>query len=107
MSKPGVMLYWPTFDVLEKMASGDAKTMLSAIRKYAQYGEMPEFEEYSALDIMWPIIRDAIDKDEARYAAGILQKKYAVYVREAEKHGIEPESYEEWKEHRPISPDNG
>ena len=41
--KPGVMMYWPMFDVLESLEAGQSKTMLKSIREYSQHGIEPDF----------------------------------------------------------------
>lgn len=65
--KPGVMLYWETFDALERMVDGQAKKMLIAIRLYAQHGELPNFEDDPVLDMAWTLLRPKLDTDETRY----------------------------------------
>lgn len=65
--KPGVLLYWEVFDAFEAMLDGDAKRMLSAIRMYAQYGELPNFDDNPGLRMAWVLTKSKLDKDSARY----------------------------------------
>lgn len=65
--KPGVMMYWNTFDVLEALLDGQAKTMLRAIRNYSQYGEAPDFGEDTILTTLWLLIQPLMDADNERY----------------------------------------
>lgn len=65
--KPGVMMYWSTFDVLEALLDGQAKTMLRAIRNYSQYGEAPDFGCDTVLATLWLLIRPLMDADNERY----------------------------------------
>lgn len=65
--KPGVMVYWETFDVLESLVDGDAKQMLAAIRQYSQYGVLPDFTGNAILTTLWLLIRPKLDADSERY----------------------------------------
>ena len=65
--KPGVMVYWETFDVLESLVDGDAKAMMSAIRQYSQYGVLPDFTGNAILTTLWLLIRPKLDADSERY----------------------------------------
>lgn len=65
--KPGVLIYWTAFDAIEAMVDGDAKKMMSAIRRYAQYGEEPDFSESPSLRMAWVFMRDFIDRDDSKY----------------------------------------
>lgn len=65
--KPGVMLYWKTFDALEKLVDGEAKKMFVAIRRYAQYGELPDFSDNPVSDMAWALLKPELDADNERY----------------------------------------
>lgn len=65
--KPGVMMYWETFDVLEALLDGQAKTMLRAIRNYSQYGEAPDFGCDTVLATLWMLFQPKLDADNERY----------------------------------------
>ncbi len=65
--RPGVMLYWKTFDALERMVDGQVKKMLRAIRNYAQRGELPDFTGEPVLDMAWTLLRPELDADAERY----------------------------------------
>lgn len=65
--KPGIMMYWEMFDVLEILIDGQAKTMLRAIRNYSQYGEAPDFENDKLLETLWMLVKPKIDADSDRY----------------------------------------
>lgn len=75
--KPGVMMYWEMFDVLESLLDGQAKTMLQAIRSYSQYGEVPNFNEDALLATLWMLVKPKIDADSIRYERIIEQKRMA------------------------------
>lgn len=61
------MLYWETFDVLESLVDGEAKQMLTAIRRYSQYGALPDFSDSAMLSTLWLLIRPKLDTDAERY----------------------------------------
>lgn len=75
--KPGVMVYWETFDVLESLVDGDAKQMLAAIRQYSQYGVLPDFTGNAILTTLWLLIRPKLDADSERYERIREQKREA------------------------------
>lgn len=75
--KPGVMVYWETFDVLESLVDGDAKLMMSAIRQYSQYGVLPDFTGNAILSTLWLLIRPKLDADSERYERIREQKREA------------------------------
>lgn len=65
--QPGIMLYWSAFDALEEMVDGEAKQMLRAMRRYAQYGESPDFNSSPSMKMAWCFMKDHIDRDLERY----------------------------------------
>lgn len=67
--QPGIMLYWSAFDALEEMVDGDAKQMLQAMRRYAQYNETPDFSGNPSLKMAWCFMKGYIDKDRERYTS--------------------------------------
>lgn len=72
--KPGVMLYWKTFDALEELVDGEAKKMFRAIRQYAQYGEDPDFSDSPTCRMAWVFLKPDLDADEERYERGKKQR---------------------------------
>lgn len=85
--RPGVLLYWDTFDILENLLDGEAKAMMSAIKNYARYGEKPNFAGDRLLSTLWLAIRQRIDADEQRY------KDICVKRAEAGKKGAEKKHF--------------
>lgn len=75
--KPGVMMYWEMFDVLENLLDGQAKTMLQAIRCYSQYDTDPDFAGDTLLATLWMLVKPKIDADSQRYERIIEQKRQA------------------------------
>lgn len=65
--KPGVMLYWKTFDALEELVDGEAKEMFRAIRHYAQFGETPDFSNSPTCRMAWIFLREQLDADNERF----------------------------------------
>lgn len=66
--KPGTMIYWEMFDVLERLKPEKALAAIKAIREYAQYGREPDFDRDDSLAIVWPIFAQKIASDNERYA---------------------------------------
>lgn len=93
--KPGVMVYWETFDVLESLVDGDAKVMMSAIRQYSQYGVLPDFTGNAILTTLWLLIRPKLDADSERYENIREQRRAAINSRwEKERSKVVTEEYE-------------
>lgn len=53
--------------MIERTKGDQTKALLKAIRNYAQYGEVPDFGDDAALDIVWPVIEQRIVADNERY----------------------------------------
>ena len=79
--KPGVMMYWETFDVLEALLDGQAKTMLRAIRNYSQYGEAPDFGCDTVLATLWMLFQPKLDADNERYEQIRKKRRQAINTR--------------------------
>lgn len=79
--KPGVMMYWPMFDVLESLEAGQSKTMLKSIREYSQHGIEPDFGNDSILKALWVLTKPQIDADTERYETIRAQRVAAVNAR--------------------------
>lgn len=67
MGKPGTMLYWETFDVLDRVKPEKLKILLRAIRNYSQYGQSPDFAGDEALELVWPVLEQRLSADNERY----------------------------------------
>ena len=78
---PGIMLYWEMFDVLDRVKPEKVKTLLQAMRNLAQYGEMPDFREDEALELVWPLIEQKIIADRERYEKIRKQRTDAINAR--------------------------
>lgn len=79
--KPGVMVYWEMFDVLESLMDGQAKIMLQAIRSYSQYGVAPDFTGDALLATLWMLVKPKIDADSDRYEKIRRQRTDAINAR--------------------------
>ena len=79
--KPGIMMYWEMFDVLESLMDGQTKTMLRAIRSYSQYGEVPDFANDALLATLWMLVKPKIDADSDRYEKIRKQRTDAINAR--------------------------
>lgn len=72
--KPGIVIYWDIFDMLERTKGDQTKRLLKAIRNFGQYGEIPNFEDDDGLNFVWPTIEQKIIADGERYEE-IKQKR--------------------------------
>lgn len=100
MGKPGVMFYFDIRPCIKRLGYEDKGRLFEAILDYGQSGTIPEFD--GVLGIAWDFIQPRLDRDTERYGQKTDKSKYAVYVREAKKHGISPLPFEEW-----VVTDNG
>lgn len=93
--KPGVIIYWSSFDSLQGLDPERFKEMFLAIRNYSQYGEVPDFGDDPFLLLLWPMIKSGVDKDTANYEgkrrtnqkSGLASEFVRIY---APAHGIDP-----------------
>lgn len=102
--KPGVMVYWETFDVLESLVDGDAKLMISAIRQYSQYGALPDFSGNAILSTLWLLIRPKLDADSERYERIREQKREAGRASAAKRAGKSQQALTDVDECQRIQP---
>ena len=65
--KPGVMIYWETFDMFDRLKVEKLKPLLCAIRNFSRYGEVPDFNGDESLELVWPLIQQKIAADSERY----------------------------------------
>ena len=65
--KPGVMLYWETFATLERAKPEKVKVLLRAIYNFSRYGEVPDFGDDEALNLVWPQMEQRIIADGENY----------------------------------------
>ena len=98
--RPGVLFRFELLDALEQLDPADAGQLFIAAMRYGKDGTVPTFQN-PLLSVVWTFVKSAVDRDAESYDLKVLQKKYAVYVREAKKAGAEPLSFDEWK----VSPD--
>ena len=72
--KPGMMMYWEMFDMLENAEPEQVQALLRAMRRFSQDGELPDFGNDKALKFAWPMIEQKIIADSLRYE-DIKQKR--------------------------------
>lgn len=102
--KPGVVVYWDTFDALDKLKPEKVKIMLKAMRNFAQYGEVPDFGDDDMLEFAWPLIEQRLVSDSERYNKIVNKKVIAGLTSNfkrnyAPKHGINPDDEEALQEY--------
>ena len=64
--KPGVMIYWETFDALNNLTAEETKAIVDAVGIYGRYKEKPSFQD-RLLSVVWSQIEPKIDRDDDRY----------------------------------------
>lgn len=79
--QPGMMMYWEMFDTLDRVKPEKLKPLLRAMRNLSQYGEIPDFSDDEALELVWPLIEQKIVADCARYEKIRKQRTDAVNAR--------------------------
>lgn len=94
MGKPGVMLYFDIRPCLKRLSSEEKGLLFEAILEYGEHGIDPEFD--GMLGIAWDFIQPGIDRDSDRYDHQVLQKRYAAFVRDARRKGVEVMPFEKW-----------
>lgn len=110
MGRPGVIFRFELLDALEQLDPADAGLLFLGAMRYGKDETLPTFQN-PLLSVIWPLIKTAVDHDAEAYDAKILQKKYAVYVRETKKAGRDPMDFDAWKastditSYQPISGD--
>ncbi len=77
--RPGVMLYYETFDSLEEYTDEETGQFLRAACEYARFGLLPEFTD-RGLRSLWKRTMHDLDRDEAKYQATCQQNRYNAYV---------------------------
>ena len=92
--RPGVMVYFDVLPAVEKLPAEDAGKLFVAVLRYAQLGEEPNLD--GGADLIWALMRPAIDRDAARYEAKCQQQRWKAYVREEKKVGRTPLDFMEW-----------
>lgn len=94
MEKPGVMFYFDVRPCIKRLSCEEKGRLFEAILDYGELGTVPEFD--GVLGIAWDFIQPRLDNDSERYGQKLEQRKYAVYVREAKKHGVPALTFGEW-----------
>lgn len=92
---PGVMIYNDTYASLALLSDSEVGRLVRAMMTYAETGEQPKFG--GRLAMAWSYSQPKLDRDMQRYNETVEQRRYAVFVREQKKQGLEAPSYAEWK----------
>lgn len=105
--RPGIMVYFDLIDSLQDYTDAEAGLLFRAMLEYGKTGAIPEFSD-RGMKTLWRSIQQKIDRDGGKYRDRCDSGAYAVYVREANKQGIEPLTFDDWKSnrYRSITVDN-
>lgn len=85
MGKPGVMFYFNLRPCIKRLSVEEKGQLFEAILDYGELGVVPDVD--GALGVAWDFVQQHIDFDSAQYDRKVLQKRYAVFVREIKKSG--------------------
>lgn len=94
-SKPGVMIYFDIRRQVERLSDEQRGKLFTAILDFAELGKEPMLDDMTGM--CFDGLRPRIEKDGKKYEDKVQKSKYAVYVRETEKHGEIPLDYTEWE----------
>ncbi len=92
---PGVMLYFDTQCLFENMDSEDGMALILAMINYAKSGEEPELEGIP--QCVWPMLASKIDRDRQNYEETREKRKYAAFVKQCNRDGVEPMTFYQWQ----------
>lgn len=81
MPKPGVLFYFDIRPCIKRLSASEKGQLFEAILDYGEFGVEPELN--GALGVAWDFIKPRLDADSERYEGKVLQRQYAVFVREA------------------------
>ena len=96
MGKPGIMVYFEIRPCLELMTMKERGELLTAMLEYGETGEEPKLA--GNLRVVWPLIRDKLDRDTKRYDNIVMRNRYASYAKTAANNSVGKLSYDQWKE---------
>lgn len=111
MGKPGIMFYFDVRPCIKRLTLEEKGQLFEAILDYGEFGDLPNFDD--RLGIAWDFIQPKLDKDSELYGHKVLQRQYAVYVREARKRDSVSIPFDEWailsddEKNRLLSADTG
>ena len=98
--RPGIILYWETLDVLDALPDDKCKQMLVAMRNFARYGEIPNFDGDVALAPLWIMISAKLTADGAKYDAICEKRRAAAQARWEAKNGKnDANAFDEMQKH--------
>ena len=94
--KPGVMIYFDLLPALRSMSNSDKGALFEAILEYGNCRR--ELPLSSKAQILWPIIKQRLDRDEMQYVNAVTKRAYAAYIRWAKHNAQEPMDFTSWQE---------
>jgi len=92
--RPGVMIYLDILPSLEHMTTEEIGLLFEGILMYGKYGQLPNFSGAAA--VLWPMIRQRLDRDLEKCQKATLRRQYAAYSRWKKAEGEVPEPFSQW-----------
>ena len=79
--RKGFMMYTEWVDIIEELPGEDVKRLLLDMRRYADTGEAPNYDENLLLRMAWKMIGARLDADAERYARTVAKNQEAANKR--------------------------
>lgn len=92
--RPGVMIYFDTRKALSRLSLEQKGVLFDAILDFAEFGTEPELDDLTGM--CFDFIRPKIEWDAKKYTETVWKRKYAAYVREANRSGEVVRPFEDW-----------
>ena len=96
---PGVLIGFELLDAIKLLPDEAAGKFLRAVLEYAAHHKEPHFNNDLALNMLWAMMRQKIDYNNAHYDEISLKKRYAAYRKSQKDMPNEPWTFDEWLEH--------
>lgn len=92
--RPGVMIYFDTRKAINRLTHEQKGLLFDAIMDFAEFGTEPELDDLTGM--CFDFIRSKIEWDAKKYEDTMWKRKYAAYVREANRNGEMACSFDDW-----------
>lgn len=80
IKRSGMLVYFDTRPLLERLSPQDVKELLLALLDYAENGVVPSFQK-EALSCCWPLLASRMDADRERYEQRVESNRRAARAR--------------------------
>ncbi|MBR2520778.1 MAG: hypothetical protein IKE62_01175 [Oscillospiraceae bacterium] len=103
--RPGILLYFDDWNVIEKHLPMDQRgELVTALMLFAREGEAPELQN-PLTAFAFAQLSQKVARDGESYRQRCIKASYSAYCRECKRRHEEPVSFEQWLTHRTTSND--